>query len=74
MDENNETVCAAFSEGEQAFTWYADIFNNPYARGTEEFDAWREGWAHAEHATWLAVLLAFRLSTDKHRQHKPRGS
>ena len=43
----------------------AEISDNPYTRGTKEFEAWRAGWAYGNHAIWQGVHMSRqKVSTE----------
>ena len=44
-DQEHVILSEIEQEGYDDALQYADISDNPYARGTKEFEAWRAGWA-----------------------------
>ena len=49
-DQEHVILSEIEQEGYDDALQYADISDNPYARGTKEFDAWRAGWCDGEDA------------------------
>ena len=50
MTNDQDAIFRAYRQGYDDVLQYADISDNPYARGTKEFDAWRAGWCDGEDA------------------------
>ena len=54
------------AEGFDAFAQNSEpLIANPYTRGTEEFGAWRGGWADAERLCWRGILMEKRKASTE---------
>jgi 8-oxo-dGTP pyrophosphatase MutT (NUDIX family) len=57
MNENADNKSKEFAEGHKDFEENVKLTNNPYDKGTTEFDQWYEGWSCAQddaHDEWLS--------------------